>query len=96
MAKAHPQQAGSVIIFTEALAHGTLPWTADHERRALFYRYTPGHMAFVGRYREDGREMADGGYPRTAHITEGDWSPQERRIFEAPYLWKRADTVAQE
>ena len=31
-----PQQAGSVVIFTEALAHGTLPWTADHERRALF------------------------------------------------------------
>ena len=91
-----PQQAGSVVIFTEALAHGTLPWTADHERRALFYRYTPGHMAFVGRYREDGCEMADGGYPQPAHSAEGDWSRQELRILEAPYIWKRADTIGQE
>jgi ectoine hydroxylase-related dioxygenase (phytanoyl-CoA dioxygenase family) len=91
-----PQPAGSVVIFAEALTHGTLPRTADHERRALFYRYTPGHMAFVGRYREDGREMADGGYPQPAPSAEGDWSRQERRILEAPYLWKRADTIGQE
>ena len=31
-----PQKAGSAVIFTEALTHGTLPWTADHERRAFF------------------------------------------------------------
>jgi hypothetical protein len=23
----------------QALTHGTLPWAASHERRALFYRY---------------------------------------------------------
>ena len=51
-----PLKAGSAVIFTEALTHGTIPWTAEHERRALFCRYMPGHMAFVGRYREDGRE----------------------------------------
>ncbi len=27
---------------TEATTHGTLPWTADHERRNLIVRYTPG------------------------------------------------------
>ena len=33
--------AGTAIIFTEALTHGTLPWTADHERRTLFLKYSP-------------------------------------------------------
>ena len=88
------QKAGSVVIFTETLTHGTLPWTADHERRVLFYRYTPGHMAFVGRYREDNLEELDGGYPRPSHTAEDDWSPEERRILEAPYLSNRADTVS--
>ncbi len=88
-----PQKAGAAVIFTEALTHGTLPWTADHERRALFCRYTPGHMAFVGRYREDKCEEADGGYPRPSAGDEDDWSPEERRILEAPYLWNRADTI---
>ena len=31
--------AGAMLLFTEALTHGTLPWAAPHERRALFYRY---------------------------------------------------------
>tara|TARA_Y100000588_G_scaffold371790_1_gene443549 strand:+ start:84 stop:905 length:822 start_codon:yes stop_codon:yes gene_type:complete len=87
-----PLQAGSAVIFTEALTHGTLPWTADRERRALFYRYTPGYMAFVGRYREDGREDPNDGYPRPSHSTEDDWDPMERRILEAPYFWNRSDT----
>ena len=26
-------EAGDALIFTEALVHGTMPWTADHERR---------------------------------------------------------------
>ena len=31
--------AGDCLLFTESLTHGTLPWTAEHERRTLFYRY---------------------------------------------------------
>ena len=30
-------KAGSVILFTEALAHGTHPWRAKHDRICLFY-----------------------------------------------------------
>ena len=41
-----PAKAGDVIIFTEALMHGTLPWAANHERRVLLYKYCPGHSAF--------------------------------------------------
>ncbi|MBT5801516.1 MAG: hypothetical protein HOI20_07945, partial [Gemmatimonadetes bacterium] len=50
------------------------------------------YMAFVGRYREDGLEASDGGYPQPSHSEEGDWSPEERRILEAPYFWQRDDT----
>jgi ectoine hydroxylase-related dioxygenase (phytanoyl-CoA dioxygenase family) len=34
-----PAPAGSAIIFTEALTHGTLPWRGGHQRRTLFYKY---------------------------------------------------------
>tara|TARA_B100000686_G_scaffold348515_1_gene439747 strand:- start:929 stop:1780 length:852 start_codon:yes stop_codon:yes gene_type:complete len=36
-----PMKAGDAVIFTEALTHGTLPWTAAHERRLLRYLYSP-------------------------------------------------------
>ena len=39
-------EAGDALIFTEALIHGTKPWTADHDRRALLYKYSPGHSAW--------------------------------------------------
>lgn len=45
-----PVRAGSAIIFTEALTHGTMPWTAEHERRAIFLKYTPGAVAYTGDY----------------------------------------------
>ena len=38
--------AGDVLFFTEALIHGTKPWTANHERRSLLYKYSPGHSAW--------------------------------------------------
>jgi len=38
--------AGSVILFTEAVMHGTAPWTADHERRTLLYKYCVSQMAW--------------------------------------------------
>ena len=42
-----PVKAGSAIIFTHALTHGSSGWTADHERIALIYKYAPGHMPLV-------------------------------------------------
>ncbi len=41
-----PMAAGDVLVFTEALTHGTSTWRARHQRRALFYKYAPGHMAW--------------------------------------------------
>ena len=43
-------EAGDVLFFTEALVHGTMPWTAAHQRRSLLYKYSPGHSAWSGNY----------------------------------------------
>lgn len=39
--------AGSVIIFSEALTHGTVPWTGAADRRAILFKYCPAYMAFA-------------------------------------------------
>jgi hypothetical protein len=41
-----PMAAGSLLIFTEALTHTTLPWAAPYDRRALLFKYSPGHLAW--------------------------------------------------
>ncbi|HCG70125.1 MAG TPA: mitomycin antibiotics/polyketide fumonisin biosynthesis protein [Gammaproteobacteria bacterium] len=40
--------AGDAIIFTEACAHGTVPWLGQpgRERRTLFYKYCPHAVAW--------------------------------------------------
>ncbi len=43
-------KAGDVVIFTEAVTHGTLPWTSDRPRRSILMRYTTGNMAYVPAY----------------------------------------------
>ncbi len=40
-------QAGDVLIFTEALIHGTSPWQAAHERKTLLYKYSPPHSSWA-------------------------------------------------
>ena len=48
--KAVTGPAGTAIIFTEALTHGTLPWTGKNERRTLFYKYSPVCSSWSARY----------------------------------------------
>jgi ectoine hydroxylase-related dioxygenase (phytanoyl-CoA dioxygenase family) len=50
-------KAGGVIIFTEAVTHGTLRWTSDEPRRTLLTRYTAGNMAYMPAF--DTPEWAD-------------------------------------
>ena len=49
-ARAVPADAGSAIVFTEALAHGTFEWTGPTERRTLFLKYTPLDEALNSSY----------------------------------------------
>ena len=41
-----PLKKGDVLIFTEALMHGTRAWSGDHERRVLLYKYSPPHSSW--------------------------------------------------
>ena len=41
--------AGSVILFTEALTHGTAAWRGKHERRSLLYKYCVSQVAWTSK-----------------------------------------------
>lgn len=41
-----PMQAGDVLVFTEALTHGTAAWQGPQQRRTLLYKYSPGNSAW--------------------------------------------------
>ena len=68
-------KAGDVVIFTETLTHGTLPWTAAHERRALLYKFSPGCLAYSA-----GAHGAE--YPEYV----ADMTEEEREVMEAPHI----------
>lgn len=40
-------KAGDVLVFTEALVHGTATWQGREERRALLYKYSPPHSSWA-------------------------------------------------
>ena len=40
-------RAGDMLIFTEALVHGTTTWTSENKRRSLLYKYSPGHSTWA-------------------------------------------------
>ena len=63
-------KAGSVLIFTEALTHGSVSWKAQFERRALLFRY-------IGRNEQHTPEPMSP--PRSVKLTDS-----QRFLFEAP------------
>ena len=68
-------KAGDALFFTEALVHGTIPWRADHERRSLLYKYSPGHSAW------------NGDYPNAEDY--GEITERQRRMLLPPSIGKR-------
>jgi ectoine hydroxylase-related dioxygenase (phytanoyl-CoA dioxygenase family) len=68
-----PFNAGSALLFTEALAHGTLRWTGEHERRIIFVKYSPGNASWVSDY-----TSAD-------YVPDAEWTAVERLLLEPPY-----------
>jgi ectoine hydroxylase-related dioxygenase (phytanoyl-CoA dioxygenase family) len=71
--------AGSVSIFTEALTHGTAPWVADHQRRSLLYKYSPGYQSWSENYPEP---------PAGVEFTS-----RQERLFEPPHVSGRSPVV---
>ena len=56
-----PAKPGDAIIFTEALTHGTLPWTAESPRTTIFYKYSPHAITWSADFydADDFRQYAD-------------------------------------
>lgn len=79
-----PMKPGDALIFTEALTHGTLPWTADHERRTLLYRYAAG--GFVN---APGMNIREKYAPFYDELT-----PLQQALMEPPYNPNRPDIIA--
>ncbi len=73
-----PVDPGDVVIFSEAVVHGTLPWKADHERRALLYRYSPRWLHWSGPHWQ---------WDVPAWVQELD--EPARVVMEPPYVYNR-------
>ena len=71
--------AGDVVIFTEALTHGTKDWRGTHERRAFLFKYNPGHMA-----------NHQASYDTANYF---DPTPQQQRIMGAPSVGSRSNVI---
>jgi ectoine hydroxylase-related dioxygenase (phytanoyl-CoA dioxygenase family) len=77
-----PLKKGDVLIFTEALMHGTRAWQADHERRALLYKYSPPHST----WRIEPYDLSR--YP--------DATAQQRRLMAPPGVERHEKVVQKE
>ena len=72
-------KAGDLIIFTEALVHGTMEWTAAHERRTLLYKRSPGYLSWASIYYDVDDYLG---------ATE-----RQKRMLAPPSVGNRPDTV---
>jgi hypothetical protein len=77
-------KAGSVVVFTEATTHGTLPWRGDKQRRNLIYRFSPATSAYGRGFVENG------GWPPS--FLDG-MSEAQLAVMQPPYH-PRLDRVA--
>jgi ectoine hydroxylase-related dioxygenase (phytanoyl-CoA dioxygenase family) len=69
-----PMRAGDLLVFTEALSHCTIDWTAEHDRVALLYKYSPGNSAWAA---SDELDRAR----RRGNLTE-----TQRRLLQPPSI----------
>jgi len=69
-----PMLAGDVVIFTEALTHGTSSWRAPYTRRSMLYKYAPGHSSWGIQYQSTLAALAASGL-----LTE-----RQQRLMQIP------------
>eukprot|EP01052_Picozoa_sp_SAG31_P023272 SAG31_NODE_1910_length_6945_cov_45.108384_2_plen_185_part_00 len=76
-------KAGDVVVFTEALTHGTGGWNGDHQRRVCHYRYNAASMAYSGgRHPYDNEHRAGRAWPASWY---NDLTDAQRAVLEPPY-----------
>ncbi len=73
-------KAGDVVLFTEALTHGTHPWTAPYQRRTLLNKYSPGSSSW-------------GKDERCPPGLETRLTERQKLLFEPPYVAYRKPVV---
>ena len=76
-----PQPAGSLLVFTEALMHCTMPWQGPDTRWAVLYKYSPGSSAWG--------PTAAAPPDVVATMTE-----RQQRFFQPPSVGGRVPTIA--
>jgi ectoine hydroxylase-related dioxygenase (phytanoyl-CoA dioxygenase family) len=74
-----PTPAGSLLVFTEALMHCTLPWQGPDTRWALLYKYSPGNSAW-------------GASAAAPPEVAARMSPRQQRFIQPPFVGGRAQT----
>jgi hypothetical protein len=52
-----------------------MPWTAGHQRRALLYKYSPGHSAWAAEYHDLSKY--------------GELTEQQKRMLLPPSIGRR-------
>lgn len=75
-----PQRAGSVLVFTEALAHCTMPWHGTENRLSLLYKYSPGNSSWAP-------------HPAAPPDVMPLLTPRQRRLVEPPYVGGRKRSI---
>jgi hypothetical protein len=75
-----PQPAGSLLVFTEALMHCTVPWRGGDTRWALLYKYAPGATAW-------------GPTPAAPADVVATMSARQQRFFQPPSVGGRIPTI---
>ena len=60
---------------TETVTHGATAWKADHDRRVLAFKFSPGFSAYAA-----GEHTVE--YPSWVE----EMKPQQRAVMMAPYL----------
>lgn len=74
-----PQPAGSLLVFTEALMHCTLPWRGADTRWVLMYKYSPGSTSW-------------GAAPAAPPAVVASMTERQRRFFQPPSVGGRVPT----
>lgn len=73
-------RAGDVLLFTEALIHGTATWRGSQERRVLLFKYSPPHSSWA----KVPYNLND--YPNA--------SPQQQRLMAPPSVEDHAKVLS--
>jgi hypothetical protein len=75
-----PQPAGSLLVFTEALMHCTIPWQSAGTRWTLLYKYSPGSTAW---------DPSPAAPPELVALM----SARQQRFFQPPSIGGRTPTI---